>query len=166
MEVHVWNARRPVCVDVGHVHPWDESSGEGVEQTFFWQVDFSDTENIVDIADHSEAGGWYEVGRRVSQCGVAGVRVESLDHLSAIARCQTVLLDWHENIKITFDSCVVWKDEILGSTCCRHGATSTRLSISAGAWSWLEVHGNLSVALLDNEDFGCKVSGLILLISW
>lgn len=55
MEMHGRNAFGPVSVDIWHVHPLDKRSRERIEEALFRIIDLGDSQDVVNIADDSQA---------------------------------------------------------------------------------------------------------------
>ena len=49
MEVEVWDAARPIGVDIRHVHPLRERTSKGVQETFLGIVYLGNAQDIIDI---------------------------------------------------------------------------------------------------------------------
>ena len=79
VEVDTGRGRGPVCVDIGHVHPWGEGARKGVDDAFFGLIDLGHAQDVVDIGDDAKAFGRDEVGRCVARFGSLGVHVKNLD---------------------------------------------------------------------------------------
>lgn len=75
VEMKVWDAARPVGVDIRHVHPGGKRPCKGVQQAFFWLIDFGDAKDVVNVTDDGEAGRGDQVSCCVARICSVGVDV-------------------------------------------------------------------------------------------
>lgn len=75
MEMEIWNALRPICIDIRHVHPWCEGFGERVEESIRRLIDSCDAQNIVNIRDDREASGGHKERGCVSSVCAVGIDI-------------------------------------------------------------------------------------------
>ncbi len=130
----VGDAAGPVGVDVGHVHPGGEWPRKGVEEAFFWLVDFSDTKDVVDVVDDCEAGRGDEVGCCVTRVCSAGVDVQTLDLGRRVACCNPLTIDWDKPIKVTLIGCRDWEFNSLVAALRSSGSSSALFTRGSSCW--------------------------------
>ena len=162
--MEVGDGTRPVGVYFGHVSPRDEGSGKGVEEAFFGLVDFGYAEDIVDVADDGEAGGRNEIGSCVADITADGVDVQALDVGRLIPVRKTVAFYVDEGIEITLRCRGVGEFDFLVPTVRCHGSTSTWFTRCSSCRRWLQIEGDVFIALLEDKYTRSKISSLDLLL--
>lgn len=164
VEVEVGDGARPVGVDVRHIFPLDKRPSEGVEETFFRLIDFRDAENIVDVANDCHARRRDEVSGRIANIATLGIDVQALDVGGFVAVCKAIALDRHKPVEVALGCRGVWKFNLLTPAVGRDGTASTWFSRGSGGRGWLQLKGNILIALLDHEDLSGEIPGLICLV--
>lgn len=139
--------RGPVGVDLGHVHPGDVGLGEGVEDDLRRLPDLGDAEDVVDVGEDGQAGGRHQVGGRVADVRALRVHVEDLDRVGLVARVETIALDRHELVKVSFDRDVEAVVDGLGAASDRGDRRERE-------------DGRRGVGVLNDEDLGGDIAGL------
>lgn len=160
----VGDGARPVGVDIRHVLPLDERPSEGVEETFFRLVDFRDAEDVVDVADDCHARGRDEVRGRITDVAALGVDVQALDIGGFVAVFKAVAFDRHKRIKVALRCGWEWKFDLLTPTIGCHRTAAAWFSRGSGHWGWLQLKGDILIALLDHEYLSGEIPGLICLV--
>ena len=165
MEVRVvGKSTRPVGIDVGHVHPGSKGAGEAVEETFLGFVDLGHTQDIVNIRDEGDTLRGDKEGSGIAAVRAIGMNVEALNVIGLVTGCEAVQLDGYEDVKVAQFGSLVGKGKGLGSARCLDRVTATRLTVGALHGRRLKAHGNILVALLDNENGAGEVACLFLLV--
>lgn len=165
MEVRVvGKSTRPVGIDFGHVQPGSKGAGEAVEKTFLGFVDLGYTQNVVNIRDEGDTLRGDEEGSGIAAVGAIGMNVEALNVVGLVTGCEAIQLDGYEDVKVAQFGSLVGKGKGLGSARCLDRVTATGLTVGTLHGRGLKAHGNILVALLDNEDGAGEVACLFLLV--
>lgn len=166
VEMHVGDAAGPVRVDAGHVRPLHEGFGEGIQQAELGFVDLGDSEDVVNVGDDGQACGGNEVGCCVAVDVAFGVDVQALQLVCGIASRKATVVDLHEAIEIAFARGGYRVFDLLAASRRRNCSASALFARSTGCRRGFEVECDVLIGLLDDVDFGSKVSSLRSLRGW